>query len=108
MVNTARIARILGDENPDAIVFDGLEDALVGIARRQYQGPWAVYSRSKLLEVLELQLGTADDALEWLEYNVVGLWAGEQTPLILDDCDDELFDELDEQLELTDPPRAVS
>lgn len=105
-MTTAQVRAILealADENPDAVLFDGLEDALVGMARRQYQGPWAVYDRGLLLELLELQLGTAEDAIEWLTVNVEGLWAGDNTPLIVDRCDDVLSLELVEHVDDTEP-----
>ena len=74
----------LREENPQAILADGLEDALVGIARRCGQPSLAVYAIDKCIEMLVSRDGmTEEEAEEFLEFNSIGAWAGENTPVWL-------------------------
>ena len=76
------IADLLSDENPSALLADGFEDAFVGVARRCGQPTLAVYDYDKGLEVLMQRDGmTYVDAVEWMGFNVLGAWAGENTPV---------------------------
>lgn len=78
------ILETLAEANPDALLFDGFEDALVGIARQQYKPPLAVYDREKCLEILRTRDGmTHEEAEEMFSFNTEGAWLGEHTPLIL-------------------------
>lgn len=73
----------LQEENPDALLADGLDDALIGIARRVSQPSLAVYSVEKCIEILCCDM-TAEEAEEYFQYNVIGTWLGENTPLFLE------------------------
>jgi hypothetical protein len=76
-----QIQRALEDENPEALLADGFEDALVGVVRRCGQPTLAAYSYARALEVLMMRDGMEyDDAVEWMEFNVVGAWFGPHTP----------------------------
>jgi hypothetical protein len=78
----------LSDENPDALLLDGFEDAYIGAAVRCAQPPLAVYDRDKCIEVLVQRDGmTVEDAEEYFEFNVSGAWVGPHTPLILVRCE---------------------
>lgn len=59
--------------DPEAIRFDGLDDAVVGVDHRGF----LLYDHSKMIEVLEEQGMTADEAYEWIDYNVIPVMAGE-------------------------------
>ncbi len=70
-------------DNPDAITLDGLDSALVGVANQQYKPSLAVYDYDMLI-VAHMKMGMdREEAEEFVDFNVVGLWAGEGTPLIL-------------------------
>jgi hypothetical protein len=76
------IAAQLSEENPEALLADGFEDAFVGISRRCGQPTLAVYDYKRAVEVLMQRDGmTTEEAEEWMEFNVVGAWAGEHTPV---------------------------
>lgn len=64
---------MLAEENPEALLLDGFEEAFVGIARRCGQPSLAVYDRDTCLAVLR-------------EYNVAGAWMGEHTPFVIHLC----------------------
>jgi len=66
-----------------AVVFDGCDEAIVGYASRINFEPVVVYSYNLLVQVFIKQGMTEDEAIEWVDYNVVGSWVGERTPLIL-------------------------
>lgn len=81
--------RIGEDEAADLVLFDGMESAFVGLAERfepdGHHRYFAVYSYKKMVEIL-VEDGMDDtDAMEYLEFNTVGLYAGPQTPAILRD-----------------------
>lgn len=72
------------------------DHALVGIGYRCGQHELAVYSYSRLVEVFESHFaadGVYDDedydahtaAVEWVDFNIVGAWVGDMTPIILMD-----------------------
>ena len=75
----------LQPNDPDILLADGFEDALIGYGTRYMHGV-AVYSRSKCLEILMKRDGMTDEeALEFFEFNVSGAYVGENTPVFLED-----------------------
>lgn len=97
------------------ILFDGQESAFVGVAERfepvytretlrvvneageilseevtedqtfgrhQY---FAVYSYQKMIEAMEADGASRDEAIEYLEFNTLGAYVGETTPAIIHD-----------------------
>jgi len=77
----AAIIEELQEMNPDALYADGFEDALIGIARRCSQPSLAVYDYDKGIEIIMKDGGTYEEAVEHMEFNVVGAWVGEHTPI---------------------------
>ena len=72
----------LAEENPEAILADGFEEALIGVARRCGQPTLAVYDVNKAAELLMRRDGlTYEEALEHIEFNAAGAWHGEHTPV---------------------------
>lgn len=67
-----------------AIRLDGLDDAIIGICEEFGNGYRLLYSRSKILKILcERDLMTQGEAEEFYDYNILGLYAGEQNPIFL-------------------------
>ena len=77
---------------------DGLEAALVGVGRRCNQPDLAVYSIEKAIEVLMQDQGQSrEEAVEWLEFNSIGAWVGDDTPIWLEETNiAELLDKGDD------------
>tara|TARA_R100001510_G_C7550164_1_gene134295 strand:+ start:178 stop:441 length:264 start_codon:yes stop_codon:yes gene_type:complete len=73
-------------EDHEPIKFPGLEAAVVGVASQQNGPKFLVYSVEKIIEILEQDMDH-DDALEFFEYNVRGVYAGTGTPFLLDPMD---------------------
>jgi hypothetical protein len=68
-----------------AVLLTGLESAIVGIVLEFGNGPRVLYSKSKILKILEERdLMTQSDAEEFFDYNILGLCAGEQNAVFLD------------------------
>jgi hypothetical protein len=75
----------LTEENPEALLADGFEEALIGMARRTGQPTLAVYDVSKCIKILEKKHKlTEDEAWEYFDFNVAGSWMGEHTPVFFD------------------------
>lgn len=76
------------DEFANVVVLDGFEDALVGFSRRPTQPIVAVYDGDMIAMILQKRDGmTEDEAIEYISYNMLGLWVGETTPVIYFDID---------------------
>jgi hypothetical protein len=74
----------LGELNPEALLADGLDDALIGFASRCGMESVAVYDREKCIEVLMRdQDFTYEGAAEWMDFNVEGAYLGSGTPMYM-------------------------
>ena len=68
----------LTEENPNAILWDNLNDAVIGVSDDQR----AVYDIDKMAVCLQTNQGLSeDDAYEWIDYNILGVYVGEFTPI---------------------------
>lgn len=72
------------------VFYDNLEDAFLGISYRCGEEPVAVYAMDKVLEILEKDM-SPEDAREHFNFNILGQWVGDQTPIFLE-IDDEYAD----------------
>jgi|TARA_R100000149_G_scaffold61990_2_gene31732 hypothetical protein len=76
------IISTLEELNPEAILYDGFDDAVVGMAARCGTEPLAVYDRSRCIDILLSKGLSVEDAEEYFAFNVEGCWAGPHTPFI--------------------------
>lgn len=68
----------------DALLADGFEAAIIGVAERCSQPPLVVYDAERCIEILMQRDGMSyDDAHEYFSFNVLGAWVGEHTPLFM-------------------------
>ena len=66
------------------LVADGFDSAIIGVARRCGQPDLVAYSYERCVEILiERDGATYEEAVEHLEFNVVGAWVGEETPIFV-------------------------
>jgi len=66
------------------LLADGFDAALIGFSQRMNEPMLAVYSYEKMVQVLiDNDDLSYDDAVEYIDFNVVGAWVGEQTPIIV-------------------------
>ena len=83
----AEIKERLAELNPEALLADGFDEALVGIVR-QFNRYLALYDYERCIEELMDNMATSHEsdsqlelsAIEYFEFNVVGAWMGENTP----------------------------
>ena len=74
----------LAEADPDMLFADGFDDALVGYAEMYGRPLLAAYDRLKCIDILMTRDGmTYDGAVEFFEFNVLGGWVGEYTPIFL-------------------------
>jgi hypothetical protein len=67
-----------------AIILDGLDDAIIGIVEEFGNGPKILYSKNKIIDILVERDGmTSDESIEYYDFNILGLYAGEQNPVFL-------------------------
>ena len=72
------------DETFEVIVYpDGFEDCIVGVGERYGGPPVAVLDIEKMLTKLEAKGMKHDEAIEYFEFNILGAYVGEQTPVYM-------------------------
>lgn len=77
----------LGEANPDALLADGLEDAFLGYTLNHHHATVAVYDYEKCIAVLAERDGMdAEGADEYLQFNTLGAYVGENGPLFVRVC----------------------
>jgi len=68
-----------------AILLNGLESAIIGIVQEFGNGNRVLYSKQRILDILqERDLMTMGEAEEFYDYNILGLYAGEQNAVFMD------------------------
>lgn len=77
------IKDVLAEAHEDAQLADGFDDALIGLAERHGFGPVAAYDRNHCINMLTKQGMTTKEAEEHFEYNVIGSWVGDGTPVFV-------------------------
>lgn len=74
----------VAEYNEEALICDGLDEALIGVAERINLGPVAAYDVEKVLDILMKRDGMSyEEALEFFEFNIKGAWMGEFTPVFI-------------------------
>jgi hypothetical protein len=74
----------LSELNPDALLADGLEDALIGYTVNQHHPIVAVYDIDLCAKILIDRDGMYyDEAEEFLGFNTTGAYVGENGPLFV-------------------------
>ena len=70
--------------NPDALVCDGFDEAILGMAERINFGPVVAYDVDKMIDIMVERDGmTHEEALEYFNFNILGAWMGEFTPVFI-------------------------
>jgi hypothetical protein len=79
-----QISEALEEMGESTLLMDGFEGAFIGFSQRINEPILAVYSYDKMVEVLMTRDGMDyETASEYIDYNCVGAWVGEQTPIIV-------------------------
>lgn len=84
----APISRKDIDEHLDSIgesvlLMDGFDEAVIGLSQRINEPMLAVYSYFRMVRLLVQRDGMSiEEAEEYIDFNCVGAWMGERTPII--------------------------
>jgi hypothetical protein len=77
----------VAQHNEEALLADGFDAAVIGVAERCSKPALVVYDAEKCIDILVERDGmTPEEAREFFEFNTLGAWAGEGTPLFLWRC----------------------
>lgn len=79
-----KIDQYLKERDENTLLMDNLDEAFIGFSRRINEPLLAVYSWEKIIETLVVRDGMSyDEAIEYADFNILGAWVGEQTPIIV-------------------------
>jgi hypothetical protein len=71
------------DLNHEGLLFaDGFDEAIIGVAERIGMEPVVAYDTNKIIEILPREM-TEDEAVEFFEFNILGAYMGERTPIYI-------------------------
>ena len=83
-MNREDIDRHLKNISESALLMDGFDEACIGFSQRINEPMLAVYSYQKMVDTLiERDEMDYEEATEYIDYNCLGAWIGEQTPIIV-------------------------
>lgn len=88
----AKLKDFLMEMTDEVVIADGLSDAFIGLAQVGKESKTvAVYDSVKIIKILMEQGLTQDEAVEYYEYNILGAYVGEATPVYLIPVDKECW-----------------
>lgn len=74
----------IAEINEDALLCDGFDEAIIGVAERINLGPVVAYDVEKIINILMDRDGmTYEGAYEYYSFNIVGAWMGDYTPIFI-------------------------
>jgi hypothetical protein len=74
--------RSLKAKYPDLATMDGYDEAIIGVVQR-INLEVVCYDLDKVIQILMKQ-GMDEQDGDWYQFNMVGSWIGEQTPVFLE------------------------
>ena len=78
----------IAEISPEALLCDGFDEAIIGMAERINFGPVVAYSVKKIIDILmRRDEMTYEDAIEYYDFNINGAWMGEFTPVFITTSD---------------------
>lgn len=80
-----KIDEFCKDYEIEILFCDGYDDAIIGLGRcfNEFK---VVYDRSKIIEILMKDM-TREEAEEFFEFNIVGSYVGEATPVFIENLE---------------------
>ena len=93
----------VAETEPELITYDGLDDAIIGLARQFTSTTAIAYDLGKVIEILIADGMTREDAVEHFHFNILGGWVGLHTPIFVERWDSgdepEMIEVLEEEEE---------
>lgn len=59
------------------------DEAILGVAHRYGMDPVVAYDRTRVIDILARDM-PREDAEEFFEFNTIGAWMGDSTPIFVD------------------------
>jgi len=82
--STNPILELIEHHNPNALKADGFDEAILGVASRCGQGDILAYDTNKIIQILIDRDGMSyEEAYEFFEFNILGAYMGENTPIFI-------------------------
>jgi len=78
-----KLRESLSEIEPDIIIYDNLNDAIVGMCARFGQPPILLYDLDVCIDILAKDADSYESAVEHFEHNTLGTWAGDHTPAFI-------------------------
>jgi hypothetical protein len=73
-----------GLQGEPVLFADGYDDAIIGLSEHQPDREVAVvYDYDKCVRIAQNMGMSHEDAVEFVDFNVVGSWVGEHTPIFI-------------------------
>lgn len=64
--------------------WDGFDNAIIGVGERNNTDSMIVYDYNKMVKILVTRDDMSyEEAEEYIDYNIVGAWIGDTTPIIV-------------------------
>lgn len=73
----------LEELSEDIIILDDFNEAVLGMVS-SFEGPRVVYNLKTILEILQKDGMSREEALEYFNFNILGAYIGPQNPVFLD------------------------
>ena len=78
-----RPIEIIAEQYPKLTIFDGLDDAIIGVGTVNQQQA-VVYDETLVIEILKEDMKLNEhEAIEWFEFNISGAYVGPNTPIFM-------------------------
>ena len=78
----ARVEQVRNQLPSEALLADGFDEAILGVCHRYGQEPVAAYDYERCISILMKDMSW-EQAEEHFQYNVIGAWVGEFTPVFI-------------------------
>ena len=72
------------EQDPALIKYDGFDDCIIGICNRFGQESILAYDYEKIIRKLMLMGMERSEAVDFFEYNQIGMYVGERTPCFIE------------------------
>lgn len=78
-----QLREMIAEYNEEAMIADGLDDAIIGMACRCGSDPVVAYDTNKVIALYVKEGMTEEEAVEFFEFNVLGAYVGPNTPVYI-------------------------
>jgi hypothetical protein len=78
----------LGEYGEETLLMEPRSDydeCIIGVGARFHDGPLAIYSVERIMEVLMKDDMDEESAQEWFNFNIIGGWNGPGTPIYVNE-----------------------